>query len=354
MLLANIACLASRKRTGKERVLMIDWDLEAPGLHRYFPESEKPKNAERPGLIDYFTELSKMLDVEKYEQISGTNGARVLESLLPLDRYIAPEVAEGVDLIKAGQFSADYANRIASFNWAEFYRRYDRVYRAFRGYITSKYRWCFIDSRTGLSDVSGVCTMIMPEKLVTVFTPDRQSLDGVVQLAANAIEYRRTSDDPRPLSIFPLPCRIVTDEHKLLQSAQDYYRRQFEECLRKSYELDKCPLTPYFQEVGIPHKGFYGFQETVAVRDDPSASDALSINRAYERFFERLTTLDCAWDSMPEEAQIELPSEHRPINAGNQKDTEVENWSERLFQELPPQYQERALSVLTRFIQLAH
>ena len=37
MVLVNTACLlAERQRNAAKGVLMIDWDLEAPGLHRYF------------------------------------------------------------------------------------------------------------------------------------------------------------------------------------------------------------------------------------------------------------------------------------------------------------------------------
>ena len=44
MALANVACLLARgvrghsgqSATPDQRVLVIDWDLEAPGLHRYF------------------------------------------------------------------------------------------------------------------------------------------------------------------------------------------------------------------------------------------------------------------------------------------------------------------------------
>jgi MinD-like ATPase involved in chromosome partitioning or flagellar assembly len=310
MVLANIAWLAGQRSAGEhEKVLMIDWDLEAPGLHRYFPESESLENADRPGLIDYFTRLAQSLDDEIYQSLSGPEGWRILETLFPLEEYIVPAVAQGVDLIKAGRFGPEYIDQISSFQWADFFRRYPRVYRAFAEYLTAKYQWCFIDSRTGLSDVSGVCTMLMPEKLVTVFTPNRQSLEGVVELASKAIEYRRHSEDPRPLSVFPLPSRIVTEEHKLLQAATDKYRTRFEDCLRVSYELEECDLGPYFQEVAIPHKGFYGFHEMVAVRDDPSASDALSINRAYERFFLHLTTLDSAMESMPGGVETEAPPE---------------------------------------------
>jgi MinD-like ATPase involved in chromosome partitioning or flagellar assembly len=34
MALANVACLLAKPQKGW--VLMIDWDLEAPGLHRFF------------------------------------------------------------------------------------------------------------------------------------------------------------------------------------------------------------------------------------------------------------------------------------------------------------------------------
>jgi MinD-like ATPase involved in chromosome partitioning or flagellar assembly len=300
MLLANIACLAARALADTDRVLMIDWDLEAPGLHRYFPKSERGDNAERLGLIDYFSCLNSMLDDDTYARLYVANAGRALESILPINEYIAREVAERVDLIKAGRFSEDHSNLIGSFNWADFYRRRDRVYRAFCEYIASKYRWCFIDSRTGFSDVSGVCTMIMPEKLVTVFTLNNQSLEGVLDIIGRAVEYRRKSDDPRPLTVFPLPSRIIAEEQLLLEAAQKRYRRLFEECLKDAYQLEECDLDSYFKEVAIPHKGFYGFQERVAVRDDSSATDALSINRAYERFLQRLITLHCAWEPISE------------------------------------------------------
>ena len=34
MALANVACILAKSQEG--RVLIIDWDLEAPGLHRFF------------------------------------------------------------------------------------------------------------------------------------------------------------------------------------------------------------------------------------------------------------------------------------------------------------------------------
>ena len=39
MALANAACWLVKKYLARsQRVLMMDWDIEAPGLHHFFPE----------------------------------------------------------------------------------------------------------------------------------------------------------------------------------------------------------------------------------------------------------------------------------------------------------------------------
>src|SRR5215469_11650434 len=51
MLLANVAWILASH--GK-RVLMVDWDLEAPGLHRYFhPFLADKYLASTPGFVDW-------------------------------------------------------------------------------------------------------------------------------------------------------------------------------------------------------------------------------------------------------------------------------------------------------------
>src|SRR5712691_6802777 len=56
MALANFAWIVAA--SGK-RVLAIDWDLEAPGLHRYFrPFLADPDLFETDGLIDMFWDLT--------------------------------------------------------------------------------------------------------------------------------------------------------------------------------------------------------------------------------------------------------------------------------------------------------
>ncbi len=65
-----------------------------------------------------------------------------------------------------------------------------------------------IDSRTGLSDTGGICTIQLPDVVVAMFTANYQSLYGVrdvmrlAQKARQALAY-----DRMPLAVLPLPAR---------------------------------------------------------------------------------------------------------------------------------------------------
>ncbi len=78
MALANTACLlAERLASSSQKVLMMDWDLEAPGLHRFFTaQLEIVEHADRPGIIDYFHELWRLLreGTGLYEKITAGDG----------------------------------------------------------------------------------------------------------------------------------------------------------------------------------------------------------------------------------------------------------------------------------------
>jgi hypothetical protein len=309
MTVVNFACWLARRSAGASRVLIIDWDLEAPGLQRFFPESEAREGAQRDGLINYFEAIRTGFDSDStiYDRIASDTGPDVLRAAFPLDAYLMRDVVPGVDLLRAGRLDADYARLVSSFNWIQFHEKYPRVFPALRAMIASAYQYCLIDSRTGFNDVSGVCTMLMAEKLVLVFTPNRQSLSGVLDLAARAVSYRRSSDDFRPLAIFPLPSRIENAELDLKQQWRKRYQEEFEGTLATIYQLDGCDLGAYFDDVLLPHVSYYSYGEEIAVLRESSA-DALSLSRAYETFFRRLDDMEFAWDTHAEASGAPAPA----------------------------------------------
>lgn len=308
MVLANTACLLAQQPEGNGGVLIVDWDLEAPGLHHYFadrlqtqfanPKTSSHALERHPGLIDFFIALSA--EIAKLPQITEEPTPEVQKQLrlaVSLDSYILRTDVPNVYLLKAGAFDESYAKRVNTFPWEPIYNRAPWMISLVAKWFTRRFRYTLIDSRTGITDTSGICTMLLPDKLVTVFTPNRQSLDGVLQMVERSTNYRRRSSDLRPLSVFPLPSRIETNEPELRErwrkDSSTGYQPQFEALFRKVWELQECNLETYFNEVQIQHSSAYAYGEKIAVLLEKS-DDRTSLRRAYGSFVERLA-LDDPW-----------------------------------------------------------
>ena len=314
MALANVACLLAKQQSQGNRVLMIDWDLEAPGLHRFFhgrllpvPTSSKPVDAvnDTPGLIDLFIDLDKLTlsSTAETEDDAIAAAQRCIEQV-GLAKYIMRTDIKYLDLMKAGRFDDGYSTRVNTYHWEGLYNRSPMLIPLFAEQLAKLYRYVLIDSRTGLTDISGICTMLMPERLVVVFTPNRQSLTGVLDLVRRAAQYRRQSDDLRPLLVFPLPSRIETSEPKRREmwrfgdngAGIDGYQRLFETLFREVYALPDCELTAYFDEIQVPHIAPYAYGEDIAALIE-RGGDMLSLSRSYRAFTERLVHSRSPWEA---------------------------------------------------------
>ncbi len=269
MALANLACLMAKEV--REPILLIDWDLEAPGLHDYFCDFLPKGYAQKEGLLEFCTaaqeELPTMpLDEEKPELLDAFYST--------LGNYVIQlENLPNVFLLKAGCLNETYGARVAAFDWQAFFEKIPSFFTLWAKHLRKNFAYIFIDSRTGHGDAPGISTMLMPEKLVLVFTPNRQSLSGVLELAKKAIHYRRHSDDYRPLTVYPLPSRVELGEDSLRKQWQQDYTKQFEETLRMAYGLpDSISLSNYFDRVQIPQSPRFAYGEAIAALEEPNSS----------------------------------------------------------------------------------
>jgi MinD-like ATPase involved in chromosome partitioning or flagellar assembly len=309
MALANVACLLAQKQEVDKDILMIDWDLEAPGLHQFFHgrfDDTRDGQGNLPsgqlGLIDLFYEIRNRLEKSKPQE-------NFLEDIfleVDIQKYIAKVNHLPLFLMPAGKFDDWlYSTRVNEFDWATFFDNFPLVIAQFAQYLRKKFSYVLIDSRTGYTDTSGICTSLMPEKLVTVFTPNRQSLSGVVELIRRALDYRKHSDDLRPLMIFPLPSRIENAESKLQKewrfgdSSQgvEGYQTQLESVLKDVYGLQICDLTEYFDENQLQYVPRYSYGEEIAVLSERS-EDRLSLARSFENFAEKITSNENPWETI--------------------------------------------------------
>lgn len=326
MALANVACLLAERVGTQQSVLVVDWDLEAPGLHRFLPPRLIPPDAgthlgldATPGLIDIFTTLSEKLPPDRPESEDVSEAAvRAALSSITFESFIADTAVPGVSILRAGRNDdGAYSRRVNAFDWEDLFNRAPTVYGAFAERLGEMFHYVLIDSRTGVTDISGICTSLLPEKLVVVFTPNRQSLTGVRELVERATSYRRNSDDLRPLRIYPLPSRIEASLQDLRTlwrlGSRDRnvvgYQPMFEDLFVKNYGLRECDLSAYFDEVQIQQTPDYAYGEEIAVR---GGSDRFSLANSYRVFVDRLSSGTPPWVRDEEELALEAAADGVP------------------------------------------
>ena len=286
MALANIAWILA---SNGQRVLAIDWDLEAPGLHRYFqPFLDDKTLASSDGLIDFLVDFAAeaMTPPEKpgdsLREDWYVSHADILRCAASLNYE-----AEGwgtLDFVPAGRQGPSYGIRVNSFNWQHFYERLGggRFLEAAKDIMRREYDYIFIDSRTGISDASGICTVQMPDDLIVCFTLNHQSIEGAGTIAEYVAKSRRDESGVPGVRIFPVPMRVERGAEKdrldlAREAAWDIFSPFLVHLPREEQET-------YRKQVEIPYEAYYAFEEVLATfGDQPGRPDSLLAS------FERLT-----------------------------------------------------------------
>jgi MinD-like ATPase involved in chromosome partitioning or flagellar assembly len=262
MALANVAwILASSGR----RVLAVDWDLDAPGLHRYFrPFLLDPDLAQSPGLIDFLIESAT-------GSVTGATGNTSLLSYASSLEWKFPAGGR-LDLVGAGRQDRTYALRAGGFDWHAFYERLGGQELLERmKHDLDEYDFVLIDSRTGLSDMSAVCIEQMPERLVLCFGPYLQSIDGSLAAAQRSWFIRAN-----PLEIIAVLMRVDHGEKELLEQTRRTVRSKL---FSPGFAAGVCVEFPY-----VP---YYAYKEILSVFIDAPFSRG-TVRMAAEDLADRL------------------------------------------------------------------
>ena len=215
MALANIAVQLAR--LGRS-VLMVDWDLEAPGLERYFNHPEIPGLA-----VSTIVDDSGLLGLLEMNHEGSPNRSdwdkRLSHITVPSAEasfsLLNPPTPGRLHLLPSGIAKKDYTARLADFSWQRFFAEQagGSWLEALREQWSLAYDFVLIDARTGLTDSGGVCTVQMPDMLVLVFTANEQSLaDGIKIVDAAQSGRRNFAYDRAPLTVVPLLSRWCGDD----------------------------------------------------------------------------------------------------------------------------------------------
>ncbi|GAB3726538.1 hypothetical protein GCM10027598_45520 [Amycolatopsis oliviviridis] len=248
--LANIAVLLAR---WGYRVLCLDWDLEAPGLDTYFrPMMSAPPESGVMDLIDDFRDGRLR------------PGAHTTRVRLP-DKV-------KLDVMTAGVPGAPYVRRVQELDWESLYEQgFGDYLEQCREQWTADYDYVLIDSRTGISDIGGICTAHLPDRLVVLFTANVQSMRGAVDIAerANAARDRMPYDRPQ-LTVMPVLSRFDAREE---YARSEEWRRI---CLDETKDLFRswldCEVPPdvMSRHLTLPYVSFWTFGEQLPVMTELS------------------------------------------------------------------------------------
>ncbi|MGH3757116.1 CATRA system-associated protein [Actinophytocola sp.] len=249
--LANVAVLLAR---WGYRVLAIDWDLEAPGLHHYFAPM-LPK-APEGGVIDL-----------AYDFLVGAD--------VPDAHATRLEVEDGtVALLAAGRQDETYAGRVQGIDWVDLYRRgFAEFLERCRAAWTEKYDFVLIDSRTGISDIGGICTAHLPDRLVVVFTANEQSVTGAVDIARRAdIARDRMPYDRQRHLVLPILSRL--DNRVEYERAESWRQRcaEIAEPLFRNWLAKGVPEDLMLRHVTLPYVSYWSFGEQLPVLEEHTPS----------------------------------------------------------------------------------
>ena len=244
------------------RVLAVDWDLEAPGLHRYFhPFLPDPELRTSSGVIDLIWEFAEaVLNTEASDEPRWHEKfARISPYAMSIQYSF--QGAGTIDFVPAGRQDSMYSTLVSSFDWENFYDRLGGggFLQALKRNMSELYDYVIIDSRTGLSDTSGICTVQFPSILVNCFSLSTQAIDGASSVAASVERQQQDSG----IRIFPVPMRVEDGEQDKLEASRDYARERLSVFLSHLADPER-----YWGEVEVPYKSFYAYEEILATIGD--------------------------------------------------------------------------------------
>lgn len=294
MAMANVADILARRGL---RVLAVDFDLEAPGLERYF-QVEKTAALANPGLIDLLQSFKKSL--------SGAAPLDDSAEFRQLERFIFPVYQRPLPnggelhLLTAGQREPaaqyrQYALAVRTFDWQDFYYNWEgeAFFEWLRGELAqpksgrAPYDVVLVDSRTGVTEMGGVCAYQLADAIVMLCAANHQNVEGTREVARDfRSDSVRALRRGRNLEMVVVPARIEQRDDALLEK----FFQRFD-----SFFVDEEPAAfgnagLSFRELTIPYQPEFAFEETVV--SDPERREARrEIGGAFELLANALTLL---------------------------------------------------------------
>lgn len=258
MALINTAGILAGRRGF--RVLVLDLDLEAPGLSYLDPElpDVSPAQAQRqlplqPGFVDLISDAKERGEGADLFTLSAED----LESKYTQRIKIPEDLRDFPDgslrIMPAGLFDRNYAQRLDALNLGALYREGlgEPLLRAFKKKFAEAglYDYVLVDSRTGMSEGGGICTRDLADHLMLLSGLNRQNVEGTCEFLR---EFRAATDGKKKFQIILSP--MPNGEDKLCDDRREAAANAFQAAWGAAVDLSlEIPYHPQLALTEEPH-----------------------------------------------------------------------------------------------------
>ena len=172
-----LGCVANLLASRGKRIVMIDFDLEAPGLSFMFPANQADTNL--CGVLDYIHQRNLTPD---------ENVPTIQECMRQIEMPGRGELY----LIPAGAYDEDYIHRLADLDIRLFYQRetnpIHQMLEDVKSYLEPDV--ILIDARTGFTEMGAIALFDRADLGIICFSPTSQSFAGLQWVVAAARKQR--------------------------------------------------------------------------------------------------------------------------------------------------------------------
>jgi cellulose biosynthesis protein BcsQ len=304
---AHAAWMTAARHAERELgVLVIDMDIEAPGLDRYFPFPGADACEGLAGLVEGWTQQAPARRSAWLAKALGRKRFVLQSPKLPNLRFLPSGLARRPE--RYGELVAFVRDEVAGQDRAD-----GRPALATRGFFAdlraalAETPYVFVDSRTGLADAAFASTILLADVLVACVRLNLAHLDGIEPvLGSFLLREGKTSDDPAApylIVVTPVPSRGGEDVSKWFGGE---IRRRYR---RRAWEPEGAGLAPPLALVPVLHRlyedpwlelGELEAREKLLVNDRgrarPGFDRAVPLMRGYHTLLRSLAALNAEAD----------------------------------------------------------
>lgn len=176
--------IAKRLSEFGKKVCLIDFDIEAPGLHHKFKQNLNSTSIKN-GLVDYIHDYSEM----------GKIPSSISDYVTKIN--FENKNNSPIDLIASGNvYTNEYWKKLSSIDWVKLFYKEDSQGVAFFIDLKEKIRkelkpdFLLIDSRTGITEVSGITMSILADEIVLLAARNDENIEGIKQVTKTLVNKK--------------------------------------------------------------------------------------------------------------------------------------------------------------------